>query len=314
MKKSLIVNLMSFVFILGIGIGTYRWPCDLSLKWIGVLLVGLGVVYGLLCRRGQAPKGDCPQVLHKCSQVEHNDTEIASSPSASRNDTTRGHCEGLPKPAAILRFVVLGILFLLLGYGYVMIWRQLNIDLFSYGESKVYRGLVCEEPDRRSDKIYLTICVYQPKFKSRLQVKMGRYPDAWKYGDFIEFKGVVEKPEKIEGFNYPLYLERYKINGLVRKPESVKVLLRERGSPVKKGFIGIKNNAERLINQYIPEPESSFLSGILIGSRRSIPEEVQADLKTTGTTHMVAVSGANITILLGILEGVLPIYSLTWRF
>ena len=76
----------------------------------------------------------------------------------------------------------------------------------------------------------------------------------------------------------------------------------------------IRITIEQTINQYIPEPESSFLSGVLLGSSRAIPQEVQAELRQTGTSHIIAISGANITIVLGLLLAVLPLTNLRRQF
>jgi competence protein ComEC len=48
----------------------------------------------------------------------------------------------------------------------------------------------------------------------------------------------------------------------------------------------------------LPEPLASFSMAILIGQRSSLPEDVEDHLKMVGLTHIVAVSGANLTIML----------------
>lgn len=48
----------------------------------------------------------------------------------------------------------------------------------------------------------------------------------------------------------------------------------------------------------LPEPMASFAMGLLIGQRASLPEETKDHLKMVGLTHIIAVSGANLTIIL----------------
>lgn len=48
----------------------------------------------------------------------------------------------------------------------------------------------------------------------------------------------------------------------------------------------------------LPEPLASFSLGLLIGKRTTIPEQVKEDLLKVGLTHIVAVSGYNLTIML----------------
>ncbi len=47
----------------------------------------------------------------------------------------------------------------------------------------------------------------------------------------------------------------------------------------------------------LPEPLASFALGLLIGQRTTIPDAVNKRLSTVGLTHLVAVSGYNLTIL-----------------
>ena len=58
--------------------------------------------------------------------------------------------------------------------------------------------------------------------------------------------------------------------------------------------------ATAFIAQILPEPHAGLLSGILFGVKSSIPYELRNALQTTGTLHITALSGMNITILTGI--------------
>lgn len=52
------------------------------------------------------------------------------------------------------------------------------------------------------------------------------------------------------------------------------------------------------LNSALPEPAASFALGLLIGQRTTLPDEVKQDLLMVGLTHIVAVSGYNLTIIL----------------
>lgn len=51
------------------------------------------------------------------------------------------------------------------------------------------------------------------------------------------------------------------------------------------------------IQSALPEPAASFALGILIGQRSTLPEDVSQQLQHVGLTHIIAVSGANVTII-----------------
>lgn len=48
----------------------------------------------------------------------------------------------------------------------------------------------------------------------------------------------------------------------------------------------------------LPEPAAPFAMGLLVGQRATIPVEVKQDLLMVGLTHIIAVSGYNLTIIL----------------
>ena len=58
---------------------------------------------------------------------------------------------------------------------------------------------------------------------------------------------------------------------------------------------------EQRINRFFPMPESGYLAGLLLGGDNRLPQGIAEDFRRTGTTHTVAVSGSNITILATVL-------------
>lgn len=56
------------------------------------------------------------------------------------------------------------------------------------------------------------------------------------------------------------------------------------------------------ISSLLPEPQASLLNGMVFGIRSSLPKPLYQDLITTGTVHMIALSGMNISILTALIE------------
>jgi len=52
------------------------------------------------------------------------------------------------------------------------------------------------------------------------------------------------------------------------------------------------------VQSALPEPLASFVLGLLVGQRDTMPETTKEELKMVGLTHIVAVSGYNLTIIL----------------
>lgn len=55
----------------------------------------------------------------------------------------------------------------------------------------------------------------------------------------------------------------------------------------------------------LPEPEASFAMGILVGQRANLPEEIKQAFLMVGLTHIVAVSGYNLTIIINAVQKML---------
>ncbi len=60
-----------------------------------------------------------------------------------------------------------------------------------------------------------------------------------------------------------------------------------------------------VVNELLPEPAAGLLNGMLFGTRASLTPELYRALVTTGTLHIIALSGMNITILTNLVNLVL---------
>ncbi len=61
-----------------------------------------------------------------------------------------------------------------------------------------------------------------------------------------------------------------------------------------------------LVRQSLPEPQASLASGIAIGGQTSLPDDLVKQFRATGTIHIIAVSGSNLTIILKLASDWLP--------
>lgn len=65
----------------------------------------------------------------------------------------------------------------------------------------------------------------------------------------------------------------------------------------------LRENLAQLLSRILPEPQASLAQGIILGIRDNIPRSVQLDFAHTGTAHILAISGQNLSIFVGILTG-----------
>lgn len=177
----------------------------------------------------------------------------------------------------------------------------INLKSFLEGD---FTGCIVSEVDVRRDHAKYTLEVSGVETKVLLNV--ARYP-LYRYGDCFDFRGELEFPSPIEDFRYDLYLKRYGIGYVSYQPEILKVYPREGWS-----FFGELYDFKTLLNFQIGrlfgEPAGGLISGILLGSRRGISEDLNENFQLVGLSHILAISGYNITILIlfvGLLFGFL---------
>jgi competence protein ComEC len=119
------------------------------------------------------------------------------------------------------------------------------------------------------------------------------------YGDVLRFRGKLKTPPTNEDFSYQDYLAAQNIYSYVTNAE-VTVLPDKGGNPIVAALYTFKDKSLENIYRMFPDPESSLLAGILLGVDSGLTNELQQAFKNTGTAHIIAISGFNISIIAGI--------------
>lgn len=165
-----------------------------------------------------------------------------------------------------------------------------------------FTAVVSAEPDVRQDQVKLTVDtqnVYTQRVQATVQGKVlittPLYPE-YGYGDVLRITCALEVPEEFDGFAYDKYLLRYGITAVCRRAV-ISHLHQAAGSPLMRILLGAKAHVTKRIEQVVPEPEASFLGGLLVGAKHGIPPDLTEAFRMTGTSHIVALSGFNITII-----------------
>ncbi len=176
------------------------------------------------------------------------------------------------------------------------------ISQFNGTKQVIFTGFVANEPDIRQDQVKLTIETGSMIEKSSEKPVSGKvlitiplYPE-YSYGDVLRVTCALEQPEAFDGFAYDKYLLRYGIQSVCRRPR-VALVDAGRGNPLMRYLLLAKSGFTGRIEQVLPEPEASFLGGLLVGAKHGIPPKLTEAFRATGTSHIVALSGFNITII-----------------
>lgn len=166
-------------------------------------------------------------------------------------------------------------------------------------------GVIHERP-ALSDRQQLVLWVDD---QYKVLVNVGRYPE-YHYGQKLQITGTIEEPVVFPEFNYKNYLKGKQIYLVMNRVDKIEDVGFE-GTKYKEILYNLANKFEASLNRSLPEPEASFAAGLLLGSRRNLPDSLNESMQITGTSHLVAISGYNITIIAGVL--VILLFSLGRR-
>lgn len=123
----------------------------------------------------------------------------------------------------------------------------------------------------------------------------------YKYGDEISFTGTLKKPENFltdtgKEFDYVNYLRKDGILYVMSYPK-VEIISRGNGNFIKSILFSIKEKFLEKINMTISSPENLLMGGLILGEKAAFSEELRKSFVDTGTIHIVALSGYNVTII-----------------
>ncbi len=177
----------------------------------------------------------------------------------------------------------------------------------TFDTKQTVMGTIIAEPDRRIDK---TNYIVETKEYGRMFVEGGRYPER-KYGDVYELHCRIKKPEASDDFRYDMYLARQGIFAICDRGVFGERVGQE-GNALFAGILALKSVVADRINRLWHEPYASFVAGILYGYRGGLGT-LNEDFSRTGVTHIVAVSGFNITIIATVLMTIITRFFLPRR-
>ena len=169
------------------------------------------------------------------------------------------------------------------------------------------RGTVIDDPDIRDTYIGLRVAcerlwikeleLYKP-VEGRILVYAPR-DTSWHYGDLVRVQGYLETPPTFDTFSYRAYLARQGIHAVIPDPK-ITLIRSDTGNPLLAILYGLRHRAKHTLRSLYPDPEAALLEGILLGIESDISPKVREAFNRTGTTHIIAISGFNVTILASI--------------
>lgn len=180
-------------------------------------------------------------------------------------------------------------------------------------------GIVTTEVDARSDSQYLIISSLNLTYmdgvfpvRGKLLVKARRYPE-FAYGDLVKINAKLVSPPIFDKFNYSDLLAKNDVFVTAYNPK-IYLLERGHGEFFWTFVYKIKIFFSERINALYSEPEASLIAGLLLGLRKTIPQAVLNDFSSAGLTHILAISGYNVTLMITIFGLLFVRFSRKGRF
>lgn len=207
------------------------------------------------------------------------------------------------------------------------------------GDEVTIRAVVTSDINMKSEKCSLVVDVRElctsveseqcVLVSGKVQTWISRFPRV-RVGDVVVLSGRLDEPEDFgdededgageksgagntsgsrDKFSYESYLAGKGIHSLIYRPvvsytDEREIFFLYRWLVDFSGILMDK------INRLLPEPHAALLAGILLGARRNMPEDFALALQKTGTTHVIAASGYNVTL---VINAVVAVFSFLHR-
>ncbi len=177
-------------------------------------------------------------------------------------------------------------------------WSQAHDERFDslIGQSVSFNARVVAEPSRREKSTQLVVRPAASDSKFLLIVPL--YPE-YQFGQRLRVTGKLARPENFQTtagreFDYQNYLAKDDIYYELIFPQITVV-----GSPptLRGSLYLVKQRFLESLARVLPEPHAALLGGITIGAKEGLDQATNDLFRTVGLSHVVVLSGYNITIV-----------------
>ncbi len=163
-----------------------------------------------------------------------------------------------------------------------------------------YEALVVGDPDLRDTNQRVALLVTKGDAKVKMLAVAPRVPEV-KVGDTVRVSGTLSVPESFADdngrvFRYDKYLERDGIRFMLNFAY-VRVEKDASRYSIPAALARIKHSFLNGLQASLPEPYASLASGIVIGGKSGLGNELKDAFTRSGLVHIVVLSGHNVMIV-----------------
>ena len=186
-------------------------------------------------------------------------------------------------------------LVVLFGFFYYNFYIVLVDQRIPFDRKVAFQGIVISDPQYGAKAQEFDIDLQEP-WSGSVHIYADNYPE-YHYGDLLELSasktGAISKSptgKTISGF------------------PKIKIIGENNGSPFKAALFKIKDSLVDNLQKVLSPEKSALASGVLLGARAEFSDEFKDAMKKSGTTHIVALSGYNISIIGVVLSSLLSYF------
>jgi len=181
----------------------------------------------------------------------------------------------------------------------------------------VIEGVVSAPPERRENALRLRLSAKRWARGKCSQTVQGealvyteRYAEV-RYGDLLRVRGAPQTPPTFDTFSFRDFLARQGVHTIVQRAE-ISLLKRDQGDAFLAALYALRAEAGALIRRLLPDPQAAFLAGVLLGDESNITASLADAFRRTNTSHLLAISGANIAVIVALLIALARLLPRRW--
>lgn len=159
----------------------------------------------------------------------------------------------------------------------------------TYNRFISFSAVVTDEP-QPSQKVLILTASMKPPFAGEVKIFAPPTSD-FRYGDMLKIDGIMTPSDASNG------------DPIVFSPQ-IQIISRHNGFWLREKLIDLKLTILKNFEAVLPNDEAALLGGITFGSKVNFSTELKSAMAISSTTHLVAVSGYNITVVILAAEGV----------
>lgn len=118
------------------------------------------------------------------------------------------------------------------------------------------------------------------------------------FGSRVIFVCALKLPENFDAeFDYRMFLAKDNTGYICREAKSVKILPEDTLTILGRWLFMPKRALAKALEKSLPQPEAGLAEGLLVGGDNHLPENLKQAFIKAGLSHIVAVSGYNISLI-----------------